>query len=503
MPTSLSTLLAAVDLGSNSFHLQLSRVVNDQLYPVDSLKETVRLGAGVTAEKKIDAKTAQRALKVLRLFAERLRGMPAEAVRVVGTNSFRVAKNAQDFITAAEAALGYPIEVIAGREEARLIYLGVAHGLPLAPLNRLVVDIGGGSTEFIIGQGLKPKQVESLYMGCVTYSENYFPNGKLDKKALRQAELAARRELEAIAATYMREGWSEVIGSSGTAKVLAAILAENGLTAQGADRITAKGLAWLREQVIRAGEIKKLALAGVREDRMPVLPGGLAIMAAVFDEFGIDSMQVVDTALRQGVLYDLLGRSQHEDIRDATVKEFARRYHVDAAQATRVETLALRFLAEAFDRFDPNNDEADYRRLCLLRWACHLHEIGIGVAQGAFHKHSSYIIANADLPGFSRREQARLAALVLGCRGKLEKLGTALADREMTTLVFCLRLAVLLSRSRRDIDARLLHIDRTHHGFRLNVAAEWLTEHSLTEYSLKGEARDWEAQGLAFDVCGQ
>ena len=249
--------LAAVDLGSNSFHLQIVRVLDHQLYPLDSLKETVRLGARVTLEKQIDAETAERALNALRLFAERLRGMPRDAVRVVGTNALRIAKNASSFIREAETILGYPIEVIAGREEARLIYVGVAHSLPPANHNRLVVDIGGGSTEFIIGHRMKPKLVDSLYMGCVSFSERYFPGGKLDRKSFKDAEYAAARELESITTPFRKEGWREAFGSSGTAKALGIILVENG---QSKDGITRDGLAWLKEKAIKAGDFKSLDL---------------------------------------------------------------------------------------------------------------------------------------------------------------------------------------------------------------------------------------------------
>ncbi len=487
--------LAAVDLGSNSFHLQIARVVNDQLYPLDSLKETVRLGAGVTPDRKINAATAERAFNALRLFAERLRGLPAEAVRVVGTNALRVAKNADAFIRESEAILGYPIEVIAGREEARLIYLGVANSLPPSQHDRLVVDIGGGSTEFIIGHRLKAKVVDSLYMGCVSYSERYFPGGAMDKRSFKDAQLAARKEIEQMAIRFRKEGWKDAFGSSGTAKALGIILQENGQTVDGISRA---GLEWLRDKALKADGFTAVNLPGVKGDRVPVLPGGLAIMLTIFEELDIAHMGVADTALRDGVLYDLLGRTHHEDIRDATVEATAKRYHVDSAQAQRVRQLAQLFFSQVDESAD---NELAFQRRQKLAWAARLHEIGIDIAQASFHKHSAYIIANADMPGFSKREQAALAALVIAQRGRLAKVAHNLpADDTFAAKVLCLRLAVLLCRSRRNVDARLFSLARVNGEYRLSVKADWLQSHSLTEYELRQEIDEWKSAGLKLDI---
>ena len=488
-------ILAAVDLGSNSFHLQIARVVNQQLYPLDSMKETVRLGAGISAERKIEAKTAERAFNALRLFAERLHGLPRDAVRVVGTNALRVAKNADAFMQEAEGILGYPIEVIAGREEARLIYIGVANCLPPSQHDRLVVDIGGGSTEFIIGHRLKPKVLDSLYMGCVSYSERYFPDGIMDKRSFKDAQLAASRELEQITSRFRRAGWKEAIGSSGTAKALGIILQENN---QSADGITREGLEWLRDKAVKAGGFAALNLPGVKGDRVPVLPGGLAIMLTIFEVLEVRQMSVADTALRDGVLYDLLGRTHHADIRDATVDAVARRYHVDHAQATRVRQLALAF----FERTDETTDaELAFSKRQKLEWAARLHEIGIDIAQANFHKHSAYIIANADMPGFSKREQAALASLVLAQRGRLSKLSVDLpSDESFATKVLCLRLAVLLSRSRRNVDRQVFSLARVNGEFRLSVKGDWLATHSLTQYELEQETAEWRGAGMTLEI---
>src|ERR671929_1855937 len=330
--------LAAVDLGSNSFHLEIGRVVDGQIYPLDAVREVVRLGAGLTAEKRIDRATQAAALETLAKFAERLRGFARQGVRAVGTNALRIAKNSTAFLREARAVLGFPIEIISGREEARLIYLGVAHALPVSAERRLVVDIGGGSTEFIIGTGLEPQLTESLYMGCLSYSLKFFPDGKIEKSRMKAAELAARQELAGIVRAYRAAGWDEAVGSSGTARSLENILRENAFAAEG---LTREGIERLRAPLIKHERADPDRIAGLRANRAPVLPGGLAILTAVFDELGIEAMKVSEGALRHGVLYDLLGRVEHRDMREATVAQFMRRYHVDVAQAERVRKLAL------------------------------------------------------------------------------------------------------------------------------------------------------------------
>ena len=484
--------LGAVDLGSNSFHLAVGRVVDDQIYPLDSLKETVRLGSGLTPDRQLDSLAQDRALSALKRFAERLAGMPREAVRVVGTNALRVAKNAGPFLRRAESTLGFPIEIIPGREEARLIYLGVVHSLPLSSTNRMVVDIGGGSTEFIIGNKMKPKAMESLYMGCVSYTTRYFPDGRIDKKGLRQAELAARGQVQTIATRFEKEGWKEAVGSSGTARSIAEILLKNGQSERG---ITAPGLGWLREQLLEAGDIRKLSIAGLREDRIPVVAGGVAIMSGVFSELSLNRMTVADGALRDGVLWDLLGRVHHRDIRDVTVDQFMRRYHVDQAQAQRVGQLAETLLRGTEGKKDDLAPVAPF-----LGWAVKLHEIGISIAQGAYHKHSAYILANADMPGFSKQEQGYLSNLVLAQRGKLVKMGAAFDDdKRLAALAFCLRLAVILYRSRRTLKLPTLRVSRTGEGFRLEVEGRWLADHSLVALALDAEREQWDSVGFKLE----
>ncbi len=486
------TTLGAVDLGSNSFHLAIARVAGEQLYPLDSMKETVRLGSGLTADKILDSLAQDRALAALKRFSERLAGMPGEAVRVVGTNALRVAKNARAFLRRAEDTLGFPIEVISGREEARLIYLGVVHSLPMSAHNRLVVDIGGGSTECIIGSKWRPKEMESLYMGCVSYTARYFPEGRIEKKALRQAQYAAREQVQAIAARFEKTGWKEAIGSSGTARSIAEVLVKNGRAARG---ISAAGLDWLRDELVAAGDFRRLALAGLREDRVPVVAGGVAIMSAVFDELGLEEMTVAEGALRDGVLWDLLGRVHHRDIREVTVDQFVHRYHVDIVQAQRVAALAgelLRQLDEGTNELAPLAD--------FLDWASKLHEIGISIAQGSYHKHSAYVLANADMPGFSRQEQGWLSNLVLAQRGKLSKMRAAFDDDpRLAALAFCLRVAVIFYRSRRALKLPRMKAARKPRGFRLEVDRAWLEDHSLVALALEAEKEQWSSVGMSLD----
>jgi exopolyphosphatase/guanosine-5'-triphosphate,3'-diphosphate pyrophosphatase len=485
-------LVAAVDLGSNSFRLQVGRVVDDQIYPLDSLKEPVRLAAGLTAQKILDGPSQLRGLEALARFGERLRGFDPGAVRAVATNALRVAKNAPQFLSQAEAALGFPIEIIAGREEARLIYLGVAHTLPNPRTQQLVVDIGGGSTEFVIGRDIEPIELESLYMGCVGFSLKYFPRGRIEKSGMKEAELAARKELQAIVRQYRKTGWEEAVGSSGTAKALADILDMNGLSGAGEAGITRDGLERLRGILLHAGDVGRLTLQGLRPDRLLVLPGGLAIMLAVFKEFGLERMTFSEGALRLGVLYDLLGRYHHQDLRNATVQQFMRRYQVDASQAARVAATARGFLLQLL----PEAAAAELPDAQVLDWAALMHEIGISVAHSSYHKHSAYILANADMPGFSKMDQARLSRIVLAHRGKLERVQEIMPDSVDWLLIISLRLAVILHRSRDDAPLPAITVRRNERGFGLGVDPQWLAASPLSAAALEEEGRQWAGLGM-------
>ena len=492
--------LAAVDLGSNSFHLQVGRVVERQIYPLDSVREVVRLGGGLTAEKRIDRATQAAALEALAKFGERLRGFPRGAVRAVGTNALRVAKNAPAFLREARQALGFPIEVISGREEARLIYLGVAHSLKPTAERRLVVDIGGGSTELIVGTGFEPQLTESLYMGCLSYSLRYFADGRIDKGRMKAAELAARQEISSLKKQFKETGWDEAVGSSGTARSIENILHDNGFAEAG---ITRDGLERLRDRLLKLERADPERIAGLRPNRAPVLPGGLAILRTVLDELGIEAMQVSEGALRHGVLYDLLGRVEHRDMREATVAQFVRRYHVDAAQAERVRQLALAIydaLAPGALLHERERDDDEDRR--LLGWAASLAEAGLSIAHAQYHKHSAYVLANADMPGFSRMEQARLARLVLAHRGKLGKMQDAGLDAADWKLVFALRIASLILRSRSDARLPFLRVAADAGGFAIDLPQSWLDENPLSADALESETGYWKTVGMRLAVTG-
>lgn len=486
-------LIAAIDLGSNSFRLQVGRIVNDQIYPLDGIKEAVRLAAGLSPDRMLDAASQFRGISALRCFNERIRDYPPEAVRAVATNTLRVAKNAPHFLVQAEAALGFPIEVIAGREEARLIYVGVAHTLPNPHKQQLVVDIGGGSTEFVIGKSFQPIKLESLYMGCVSYSLRYFPEGRIDKRGMREAELAAQKEIQTITHAYREVGWEEAVGSSGSAKALVDILELNGLSDGG---ITRGGLERLRTLMLKAGHLDNLQLEGLRPDRLPVLPGGLAIMWAIFQEFGLERMTFSEGALRLGVLYDLLGRYHHHDLRDATVSAFMERYGVDMHHARQVTETALAFLAQ-LDPASCDEENVDRR---FLEWAARLHEIGVSVAHSSYHKHSAYILGNADMPGFSRMDQGRLARMVLAHRGKLSRIGALDPDSPEWRLILCLRLAAVVHRARDGRGVPPLRLKRDGRGHVMVADAEWLRNLPLTAAALDEEERQWQTIGLPLKV---
>jgi len=488
--------IAAVDLGSNSFRLEVGRVVDDQIYPLDSLKEPVRLASGLSREKILNDESQQRGLETLSRFGERLRGFAPETVRAVATNTLRVAKNAKVFIQKAEAALGFPIEVIGGREEARLIYIGVAHAMPPTRQKRLVIDIGGGSTEFVIGKKVEPLLMESLFMGCVSYSLRYFPDGRIDKKRFSEAELAAAREIELIAHDYRAFGWTESVASSGTAKAVADILEMNGLNPDGVPGISREGLEKLKTQLIRAGSATALKFTGLRSDRAPVFAGGVAILSAVFSVLGLARMTYAEGALRLGVLYDLLGRFHQHDMRDTTVRQFMRRYQVDAKQAARVERTALQLLGQLVSIEQPEYEN----EVRSLRWAVALHEIGISIAHSGFHKHGSYIISSADMPGFSKKDQERLSLLVLGQRGKLEKLPLIPSADPLWRQIFCVRLAALLHRSRDDLPLPQLLVKLSASGFLIELPTQWLQDNPLTAGALVEEAAAWQRVGWPLRV---
>ena len=497
-PRSRTQTLAAVDLGSNSFHMVVARAEQGQLRVVDRLRERVALGAGLDDEGRLSDDIQARALACLGRFGQRLRDLPRENVRVIGTNALRVAKNARGFIARAERALGHAVEIVPGREEARLIHLGVAHSEPGVAGRRLVVDIGGGSTEVIVGEGFDPLRTDSLYMGCVSWTRRFFPDGRITPKAMRQARIAARLEVQTIARLVRALGWDEVLGASGTILAIDGVLRANG---HGDGGVTPEALDWLAKAAVRQGRISRLAIDGLEPERAEVLPGGLAILQAVLDGLRVETMRATPGALREGVLYDLIGRIRHEDVRDRTIRSFARRHHVDEEQAARVERTAKRLLASAERPWKLQGDLPSN----LLTWAARVHEVGLSVAYAGHHKHGDYLLRNSDMPGFSRPDQELLATVVRFHRRKIEReVFDALPGSVGTTalrLCILLRLSVRLhhSRSARPVpDAKLtLGADRV----ALRFPKGWLDRHPLTRADLDDEAAELAAAGIRLVVA--
>jgi exopolyphosphatase/guanosine-5'-triphosphate,3'-diphosphate pyrophosphatase len=497
VPRANPGVLAAVDLGSNSFHLVVARYTHGQLVVIDRLRESVRLGGGVDDEGRLDREVAARALACLERFGQRLRDMHARDVRVVGTSALRTARRKQSFLERARAALGHPIEIVSGMEEARLIYSGVAHTLGADTERRLVVDIGGGSTEAIIGEGFKPLELASLHAGCVRLSQKIFGDGRISDKRLRRARLATRVELEPVQERFVRRGWQKSFGSSGTLRAIGECLKEMD---PASTAITAEGLSELQSLMVRAGHVRDIGLAAIDDDRRAVFPGGVAILAEIFAAFDIDEMRVADGALRDGLLHDMVGRLTAEDPRELTVSSMQRRYHVDIAQAARVEHTALNFLAQVQEAWDLQDPLAEL----AIKWAARLHEIGLDVAHSGYHRHGAYLLENADMPGFAREEQRLLARVVGGHRRKLVPGSSDDLippwDRHAGYLVPLLRLAVLLHRGRSATALPDIDLVARPHTIELTFPVRWLKDHPLSVEDLQLEVDLLRSVGMRLRV---
>jgi len=488
MPSRWPGQLAAIDMGSNSFRLEIGQLIGGRYRRVDYLKETVRLGAGLDGHGLLSEDAAARGLACLARFAQRLDGFVPAQVRAVATQTLREARNRDEFLTRAQAGLGFPIEVISGREEARLIYAGVARLQP-SSVPRLVIDIGGRSTEMILGHGRKPVRAESFQVGSVSLSLKYFGEGRFTEEAFRQAQIAAGAELEEALEPFAAVHWEEALGSSGTVGAVSQLLAANGVSD---GRITPEGLRWLMEQCLRAGRVEKLALPGLKDDRRAVIAGGLAILYTLAAHFGIAELLPARGALRQGVIFDLDERhhatelrQDGHDIRDASVRELQRRFMVDTQQAARVSRVAERLYASVQPRAS-----AETRRELL--WACALHEIGMMISHHDHHRHSAYVIAHADAAGFSQSQLRRVSELVLGQRGGLRKVETSLTRDDYTWQLLCLRLGVIKCHARGEIDPEALRVKRNGAIAELSVAAGWAESHPRTRHLLTEEAALWE-----------
>ena len=482
--------LAAIDMGSNSFRLELGAMPQGQYRRVDYVKETVRLGAGLDANGMLTEDATQRGLACLRRFSSRLSGFAPGQVRAVATQTLREARNRNAFLLRAQEALGFPIEVISGREEARLIYAGVNHLQPSSD-TRLVVDIGGRSTELILGQGRTPLVAESFGVGCVSLSMRFFEGGRITREGFRSAQVAAGAELEEGLQPFARSNWTHALGSSGTAGAVSQLLQANGLTD---GHITPQALRWCIERCLEAGHIDRISLPGLKADRRAVLPGGLAILYTLATHFDISSLSPAKGALRQGVIIDLHDRLQAlqtakpVDIRDQSVRELQQRFRVDTAQAERVTSVALAL----FDAGLPDA-EAETRR--ELVWACALHEMGQMVSHHDHHRHSAYLLAHVDAAGFSQSQQRRVADLVLGQRGGLRKVEPQMASETFAWQVLCLRLAAIKCHGRGLVDSKALSLRARQREAQLSFSNAWAESHPRTLFLLQEEAATWARSG--------
>ncbi|MES9940188.1 MAG: exopolyphosphatase [Candidatus Thiodiazotropha sp. 6PLUC2] len=488
----LEEAIAAIDLGSNSFHLIVARVNDGHLQIIDKMKEMVRLGEGLTPDKRLDPMVAERAINCLSRYSQRLRPLPAENIRVVGTNTMRQIHPADNFHSLAEKALLHPIEIIAGREEARLVYLGVAHGLAAGDEKRLVVDIGGGSTELIIGQGYQPLERESLHMGCVSMSRRFFQNGKITSQSMREAMLACAIEIRPVRNEFRDGEWARAIGSSGSIKSIRNVVIEEGWSESG---ITRNSLERLTRHLIDAGSVEQLALKGLSEERKPVFAGGVAVLSAVFEHIGIDHMDVSSEALREGLIYDMIGRSQDEDARELTLKTLSKRYDIDQLQANRIKETAQSLLEQAKRSW--HLEAPKYS--AMLNWAARVHEIGLTVSHSQFQKHGAYVIENSDLSGFSRQEQRVLAAMV---RGHRRKFPTSIFEQLPSDVITCtkqlcilLRLSVLSHRARSPVAKPIPRLEVEENRISLVYPEDWINHHPLTRTELEQEAGYLESAG--------
>jgi exopolyphosphatase/guanosine-5'-triphosphate,3'-diphosphate pyrophosphatase len=488
-PPERANTYAAVDLGSNSFHLLVARREHGELRVLDRIKDMVRLAGGLDAEGRLDPAVQDRAFASLARFGQRLRGIPQDNLRAVGTQTFRRMRNANAFLMIAETALGCSIDIIAGREEARLIYLGVTQGVAGHEDRRLVIDIGGGSTELVIGEGLRPVEMESLQYGCVSLTRRFFGDGKLSHKRWNRALSSVLTDFQELRLRYLGLGWDTAIGSSGTIRAVEEICRRQGWTERD---VRADALAMLRDRLLQFGTIDS-------ERRHPVLVGGLVMLQACFDALELEVLKVSPYALREGVLADMLGRLEHRDPRDKTVEALMARYSVDRAQVERVKRTALAACEKVGDSLFLRPIHRQ-----LLAWAADLHEIGLGVSHSHYHQHSGYLVENSDMAGFTRQEQLFLAALVRHHRraiprGFTDLLPTRLHEPLRMTL-WCLRFACILCRSRDDAAIPVFRLGAGDNTVTAAFDARWMENHPLTVFDLQQESRDLKAIGLQFGV---
>ena len=485
--------LAAVDLGSNSFRLEIGRIEHGEFRRTEYLKETVRQGGGLDEGRNLTVQAMQAGWDCLARFGERLAGFKPTEVRAVATQTLREARNRDDFLLRANQVLGFPIDVISGREEARLIYQGVAQMLPNTDERRLVIDIGGRSTELILGQGRTPKVMESFRVGSIAWSKRYFPEGQFTRKSFEVAEVAATAVMDEAFDAYNPDNWDTAYGSAGTVGAISDVLIAAGWPS---GRITMEGLDWILEKLVMAQSAERLRLPGMREDRKAIIGGGVSVMRSVFKLLQIEHMELASGGLRHGLICDLIGDTGDAgDLHENSINRLARKFGVDRIHGQRVGRVAG-LLFQKLSNQGKNSAYLKNERLARkLRWAAELHEIGSQISHSDYHKHGAYILDNADAMGFSLSELHRLSLLVLGHRGKLRKVEIALEDSEVVCQLLCLRLAVILCHARRDPDLTGigLHQPDFQRGiFHLSCRAEWAVAFPQSAHLLKEEVLAWE-----------
>lgn len=495
--TTKSKMLAAVDLGSNSFHMVLARIEGDLVQVIDSHKDMVRLASGLLPNGELTEESRERALRCLEQFGQPLRNLPPENVRIVGTNTLRNAKKAAGFLEAAEAALGHDIEIVSGREEARLVYLGVSHSLPVDGKQRLVMDIGGGSTELIIGRDFETLMRESVHLGCVRMTQKFFADGIIKRKFWKQAVLHAQVELLPLASHYAQMGWDYAIGASGTMRSVASVLQANGW-ADG--DITREGIQQLEDAIFEFRDMSELKLSGLSSNRVPVFVGGFSVVRGLFEALGLERLRIAQGALREGLIYDLSGRLEHDSVRKRAINYLKERFVNDAAQAERVRSLSVGLLKMATDSCGLNKAEVQ-----RVKWAAELHDVGRQVAHSGYHKHGEYFVRYADMPGFSQSEQLDLSLLIRCQRGKLSnKLFAHLPDDErlqFVKMVIVLRLALLLRRDRKDQWIPLKIFQSNGRQVKLIFDQDYLDKHPLTRFDLEQEAKKLSKLGAELEFA--
>jgi exopolyphosphatase/guanosine-5'-triphosphate,3'-diphosphate pyrophosphatase len=499
----MGTRLAAVDLGSNSFRLEIGRVEHGAFQRTEYLKETVRQGGGLDEDRNLTTAAMQNGWDCLARFGERLAGFAPDEVRAVATQTLREARNRDAFLQRANTILGFPINVISGREEARLIYHGVAQMLLYSDERRLVIDIGGRSTELILGKGSTPVVMESFRVGSIAWSNRYFPDGQFTKKSFAIAEIAAKAVLDEALDAYHPGLWDVAYGSAGTVSAIADVLVANGWPAA---IVTQEGLDWLMDKLISAQSADRLKLPGMREDRKAIIGGGVSIVRALFSLLGIKTLYQASGGLRHGLICDLLGAASHEDdLRGKTVQRLARKFGVDATHGERVGKVATQLFGQLLTAPEAAGNSHSGRHLQKLKWAAQLHEIGSHISHSDYHKHGAYILDNADAMGFSLSEMHRLSLLVLGHRGKLRKVETSLDDADLVAQLIALRLAVILSHARRDPDLTgmtLTRMDAQGHSMQLRCRAGWADAYPQSAYLLREEVQAWQKTTWSLDVIG-